>query len=153
MVLRVCDVAVIVVLMILSLEDIRNKTISIGWLVAAGFIAAVQRLYMLAEDTADVEETTILVIVVGVVFIVLMVLMCTVMKSMGTGDMCLLLIIGLGKGMVTAVIVYMAASMLLAVAGGVMMIMKRITRRTQMPFVPYISVAYITVFCMKVVFG
>ncbi len=127
-------IAAVAVMTVLSIYDIRSRRIPVAGF-AILFIMSV--LYRMATDGSNVYIPDL---VWGIVpGLLMMGLSLVTEQKVGTGDGILILILGLGMGPVRCVYVLAGAMVLCCVFCGVLLLIHRAGRNTQIPFVPFIT--------------
>lgn len=134
--------AVAVVMLICTVADIRRKEISV-WLFVILGITAITGYIVCAEQKGWM-------LIVGMVPGMLMLILAKITEqSIGYGDGIILVEIGVVTGVGKCMLVLAAA---LAMAGlfslGIIVI-KRVDKKYKIPFVPFLTAAYLIVFCFQ----
>lgn len=126
---------------ILSLEDILKKSVPVA-LLAAGV------LYIPAGLIAEGAESfsfldNILGLIPGAV---LLIISFVSRGQIGIGDGCLVMMLGASLGIETVIRILTAALLLITVFSGVMLAMRKLKRKSTLPFIPFLFAGYILSF-------
>lgn len=129
---------IIGILLMCSYTDIREKKVSI-WIIIAG-VQAVLVLNIIARDITMVNAllgATIGILLIGVSKLT--------KNAIGTGDAMLIIMIGLAIGMFHTLLALFYALLITAVVSAILLILRKIKKDSQMPFVPFILLGYLGV--------
>jgi len=120
----------------LSVVDIKRRKIPLSWLLLGGVLMFVIKRLIYPASAFQ----TFLGIVIGMLFLLLSKL---TNEAIGEGDGILILIIGIACGGSYAIFAIIIACMLLCMVGAVVKIRAKVTRKTQLPFYPFLTVGCI----------
>ncbi len=131
-------------LTILAIFDIRTRKIPIVWLLAGGTVAVANIVYLCFEHSFWGILPEILKSM-GPGF--LMLLIARFSGKTGYGDGAVLLVTGVVMGSVGGVTAYMLSMMIAALVSGVLLVLGKVGRNDQLPFIPFLTIStLITVF-------
>lgn len=126
---------VLVVMAVLSFVDIKRKQVSLAVLIPVGAVVLTWRVF---QGTEVVDFLTGLV--PGVACLLLS---YVTGESIGRGDGLVLCILGLLCGMKTTLAVFGMALTFSAIWAMLLLILKRAGRKTELPFLPCLSLGYL----------
>ncbi len=134
----------LVYLMVLSVLDIKTRKIpirmiQIGALAVLLLIVAESLLGLPPSEPAGRVMTALLGAIPGVLLTVLSIYT----NKIGRGDGPVLILIGLMENCTFSMIVVCLACICLALFSGILMCFGKVTGKTQMPYIPFVTVAYI----------
>ena len=142
-------------LVFLSIYDIRLKKIPIWGMVSAGILSlgvVISRLYgIYAEGGKNIEgqaagmssSHALLSIALGILPGLFLILLSIATKKVGLADGILLCFVGLFENYLSAVIIFCISSFILAIVSVVLLVLKRVRRNSQLPFVPFLVAGYV----------
>lgn len=117
-----------------SIEDIMHKGISIPVIYGFGVIAAAYHI-----STGGTWMDALWKVMTGLVVMAL----CIITRGrIGMGDALALIVIGMFTDAVAVMRVFMMALFISAVAGIVLIILKKAGRKSRLPFLPFLSAGY-----------
>ncbi len=123
-------------LLFLSVTDIRKRKLRLGILLAGFPIVTAVRLI-----SRDIPAAILLAgAAVGITFLIIS---KATEEAFGYGDSILIMILGILLGFWSVLCLLVAAFFMAAVFSGIMLVKKRFTRKSSMPFVPFLTAAYI----------
>lgn len=121
----------------LSVYDLKTKKVPVSVVVLAGIGGIVYRLYM---------ETKVVVLLAGLVpGVVLLLLAFLTKESIGIGDGMVLCVIGLLCGWKETVAILGMALVFAAIIAVILLVSKRVGRKTLLPFLPCLCAGYLLV--------
>lgn len=130
-----CRIIIGILMIILSVCDIRKRRIS---LVVVGAIAVLGVAFRLVFGPFEIAE-----VLLGIAIGALILLLAFVSRqSIGYGDGWLLCATGIVLGFKYNMIILFVGCLICAIFSGCLLILKKGTRKTQLPFVPFLSAAY-----------
>ena len=127
----------IILLLMLSAEDIKYKSISVIKLAAARVAAIIYKVVF--------GETDINSIFIGIIFLTFMLVISVATKCIGIGDVAVLVIIAVVKGSIFAINTFLIAILFSFVVSAVLLILRKVTRKYSMPFIPFLGVGMLGV--------
>jgi prepilin signal peptidase PulO-like enzyme (type II secretory pathway) len=122
---------VLVVLLLLGIEDVRFQSISAVRLVIIMAVACVYRAFHMDVDTYSA--------VVGLLILAGLGIYCLITKSIGMADVVVMGFIGMMKGVMFAVASSMCAVSLASLTMLVYMLVKRVSGKREVPFIPFLG--------------
>ncbi len=121
----------------LSVYDLKTKKVPVSVVVLAGIGGIVYRLYM---------GTKVIVLLAGLVpGVVLLLLAFLTKESIGIGDGMVLCVIGLLCGWKETVAILGMALVFAAIIAVILLVSKRVGRKTLLPFLPCLCAGYLLV--------
>ena len=136
------SVIILAGLIVMSVIDIKRKSIHIGMLTAMGVIVAGIRVVQSVCGTAKLNKYELLVIT-GLTLE--MSLMCAITHMLGVADAVVIGIVALAIGIRKAISVFIGAMMAVCVISGILLILKKLRRKDTIPFIPFILLSYMGV--------
>lgn len=137
------NVIAVVMMIILSVEDVRNKSLSVSTLLIM-FAAAVSYRFLCV--VFSVERVTYGgMFIVGVAFLVILTCISLFTKSIGMGDVIVLGIIAVLRGSSFAMATFFCGMTILFFTVAVKLILGKIKRKTTIALVPYLGLGMIAV--------
>lgn len=134
--------AVAVVLIVCAVADIKKQEISVWLFVILGIAAIV--------GCVTCEEQRGYMIVVSMLpGVLLMILAKVTEQSIGYGDGMILAEIGLAAGVGKCMLILAAALAMAGIFSLGVIVIKKVDKKYTIPFVPFITVAYVVVFCLQ----
>lgn len=131
------------VMTVCAAVDIKRKEIPVGLFAVLGIVA------LLGCILGKTEETEILMLAAGLMpGILLLVLARITEQSIGYGDGIILAEIGLLTGVGRCMLILAAALAMAGIFSIGMLIVRKVTRKHKIPFVPFLTVAYMAVLCV-----
>ena len=135
-------VLILGVLIIASIRDIIYKEIDIKEIAV---LFGLMLVYVIFEDSFNIMYS-----VFGAVFGVGMMLFSKIsQQALGLGDALVLLILGIGFGIFRIMYVLMVALLLSSIIVIGLLILKKVGKKTQLPFIPHLSIG---VFVMMITY-
>lgn len=126
------------VLMVCSYFDIKEKKVPLACILIG--IAVTVIINMVGKDISLVAS------MIGATLGILLIIMSRLTKNaLGMGDALLVLMIGLGTGIYQTALALFYGLFVTAVVSAVLLCMKRVKRKTEMPFVPFLLIGYVGV--------
>ena len=135
------SVIILAGLIVMSVIDIKRKSIHIGMLTAMGVIVAGIRVVQSVCGTAKLNKYELLVIT-GLTLV--MSLMCAITHMLGVAAV-VIGIVALAIGIRKAISVFIGAMMAVCVISGILLILKKLRRKDTIPFIPFILLSYMGV--------
>jgi prepilin signal peptidase PulO-like enzyme (type II secretory pathway) len=123
---------VLIVLLLLGIEDVRFQSISLVRLVIIMAVACVYRAFHMNVDAYSAAAGLLILAGLG--------LYCLITKSIGMADIVVIAFIGMMKGVMFAVASSMCAVSLASLTMLVYMIVKRISGKREVPFIPFLGI-------------
>lgn len=140
------NIVVLVVLVCLALEDAKCKSIDMKHIIGVGVFSIA---YVIIKRICCGDDVESMLVMAGAVFVALLLIMSLVLKSLGMGDVVILVLLMMVKGVVFAVCTLVTAITILAVVATGLMLSRRVKRKDTVAFVPYICVSALGVmFCV-----
>ncbi len=136
------SVIILAGLIVMSVIDIKRKSIHIGMLATMGVIAAGIRVVQSVCGTAKLNIYELLVII-GLTLV--MSLICAITHMLGVADAVVIGILALAIGIRKAVSVFIGAMMVVCVVIGILLMLKKLRRKDTVPFIPFILLSYMGV--------
>ncbi|MBO5461092.1 MAG: prepilin peptidase [Ruminococcus sp.] len=133
------DSICLIYLAILSVQDIRNHTVSLRFLAAGGMAAAVWQI-ICKEQTIQMCAAGIFA---GLIFVGISRL---TREALGYGDSILILILGIYEGFRYQMSIIGIAFTISAVFSIAVLIIKKWNRKKAFPFIPFLTLGYLVVF-------
>ena len=131
----VFKIAVVVLLVMASREDLRNKAISTWYLVAGGVLSFLFGICEIATDRSDVAN-----MLMGLIPGVLMILLTVVtISAIGVGDGLMMLAIGPVLGARAMSVAVMIAFLLSALCCVILLTFKKISVKGRLAFMPFLT--------------
>ena len=139
---------IIIFLCIAAFFDLKKRGIPKKYLLAWGVLEISYLVFIVIWEK---NVSFLIEGVVGLIPGVLCILISYISKEqMGYGDGCIILLIGFLQGWKIASTSFSLALFLLSIVAAVLLIVKKATRKTRVPFVPFLFMGYI---CSKLCFG
>lgn len=141
----IINIIIVILLGISSYTDIKNRKISMRLLLVFGILAIlvwIEKLY----TNGIIEVCTILVSILP--GLLLLLLGKATRESIGYGDGYLLIVIGIYIGFIRTVSILITALFLTAIISIFLLIFRKVSRRTEFPFIPMLLISYLIKFIM-----
>jgi prepilin signal peptidase PulO-like enzyme (type II secretory pathway) len=122
---------VLIVLLLLGIEDVRFQSVSVVRLVIIMAVACVYRAFHMDVDVYSAAAGLLILAGLG--------LYCLITKSIGMADIVVMGFIGMMKGVMFAVASSMCAVSLASLTMLVYMIVKRVSGKREVPFIPFLG--------------
>ncbi len=132
------NVLVIAVLVMWSIEDIKKKSIDVRWLAGIGLVSLMYGTFKWIAGGCNTER---MMLMAGAIFVVFLTVMSVGINALGLADMIIMCMLIVVKGVVFAVSTFMGAVTVLAIVVTVLFVSKKVSRKQQFAFVPYIGVS------------
>ena len=126
---------------VLSLEDLLKKSVPVA-LLAAGVLFIPAGLLTEGAESISIADN-ILGLIPGAV---LLVISFVSRGQIGVGDGGLVMMLGASLGIETVIRILTAALLLITVFSGVMLVMRKLKRKSTLPFIPFLFAGYILSF-------
>ena len=126
---------------VLSLEDLFKKSVPVA-LLAAGVLFIPAGLLTEGAESISIADN-ILGLIPGAV---LLVISFVSRGQIGVGDGGLVMMLGASLGIETVIRILTAALLLITVFSGVMLVMRKLKRKSTLPFIPFLFAGYILSF-------
>lgn len=123
-------------LLLLAYEDFKYKTVPIWQLVILGILCGINLVYT-GISIHEMPKDSLW----GVLFGVAILLVSVITGWIGAGDGVVLLLLGLGRGGVEMINIFLIALLLMAVSAGILMVCRGIHLKYEMPLIPFIFLA------------
>lgn len=136
------SVIILAGLIIMSVIDIKRKSIHIGMLIIMGIIAVGIRV---AESMYGKAEFNIYELLIITGCTLAMSLICAITHMLGAADAVIIGILALAIGIRKAISVFIGAMMVVCIVCGILLILKRLRRKDTIPFIPFILISYMGV--------
>lgn len=134
-----------VLLVVMSVKDIREHKVSVAMLGLSGTLAGMSILLELIMKGSLAWQSHIAGLIMGMLFLGMSWL---TREALGYGDSCLLCILGIYLGGWTMLEVLIMTWLYTAVLAGISLVRKRFRKKTVIPMVPCILAGYVTV-CLE----
>jgi prepilin signal peptidase PulO-like enzyme (type II secretory pathway) len=122
---------VLVVLLLLGIEDVRFQSISVVRLVIIMAVACAYRAFHMDVDVYSAVAGLLILAGLGIY--------CMITKSIGMADIVVMGFIGMMKGVMFTVASSMCAVLLAALTMLVYMLVKRVSGKREVPFIPFLG--------------
>jgi prepilin signal peptidase PulO-like enzyme (type II secretory pathway) len=122
---------VLIVLLLLGIEDVRFQSVSAVRLVIIMAVACVYRAFHMDVDVYSAAAGLLILVGLG--------LYCLITKSIGMADIVVMGFIGMMKGVMFAVASSMCAVSLASLTMLVYMLVKHISGKREVPFIPFLG--------------
>lgn len=132
------NVILVLMLAVMSVEDIRNKSISLKMVCCFGISSIVFCLMNLVWF--NLKSDSIKDLAVGMIFAAFVALLAFLSKGLGMGDIAVIFIMTLVKGGKFAITVFLLSLILVMAVSIVMVLAKKADRKTRLPFIPYLGI-------------
>ncbi|MCR4791723.1 MAG: hypothetical protein K5871_03165 [Lachnospiraceae bacterium] len=131
-------------LCVLSVSDIRFRAIR-GPYIIIGIVAGMIHLIMMAVSGGPLTERfrMILVALLGALPGLLITILSFYTDKVGRGDGLVLMIIGLFESCMMSSIIICMGCMMLGAVSIVLLMFHKVSRNTQMPYIPFVTLSYI----------
>ena len=126
---------------VLSLEDLLKKSVPVA-LLAAGVLFIPAGLLTEGAESISIADN-ILGLIPGAV---LLVISFVSRGQIGAGDGCLVMMLGASLRIETVIRILTAELLLITVFSGVMLVMRKLKRKSTLPFIPFLFAGYILSF-------
>ncbi|MBO4421423.1 MAG: prepilin peptidase [Lachnospiraceae bacterium] len=126
---------------VLSLEDLLKKSVPVA-LLAAGVLFIPAGLLTEGAESISVADN-ILGLIPGAM---LLVISFVSRGQIGVGDGGLVMMLGASLGIETVIRILTAALLLITVFSGIMLVMRKLKRKSTLPFIPFLFAGYILSF-------
>lgn len=126
---------------VLSLEDLLKKSVPVA-LLAAGVLFIPAGLITEGAESISIADN-ILGLIPGAV---LLIISFVSRGQIGVGDGGLVMMLGASLGIETVIRILTAALLLITVFSGVMLVMRKLKRKSTLPFIPFLFAGYILSF-------
>lgn len=134
----VIEIGTVAVLVVLAYIDIRKKSLPII-LLAVCFIAGL--IYLVSRQDLSLPEIICAVLFAGCIYVFGRVSG----NQVGSADALIILILGMVLGFTKTAVASLLGFILCGIFGGVLMILKKATMRTTLPFIPFLTMSLIIV--------
>lgn len=142
-------VGVLIYLSMLSFMDIRERKISVAWL-AAGAIAVCGFLLhegmVVGTDGRELITGSLLGAIPGI----FMLAVARLTGKAGYGDGLVLILLGIEYGYLCCIMILSLSLFLLSLCSAVLLLCRRVKGSTQMPYLPFLTAAYVCVWFFKI---
>lgn len=132
------NIVIILTLAVLAVEDVKMKSIDVRCIAGIGLVSLAYGVIRCAVWSA---KCSLILIIAGIVFVGFLLIMSVVLKAIGLGDVAVLCMLILAKGVVFAVSTFMLAVTIMAVVVILLLTMRKLRRKDKVAFVPYIALA------------
>ena len=130
----VISVLILFVLIIASVRDIVCKEVDIREIMA---LITLMVVYIFMDDTFKMINS-----IWGLLFGLLLIVFSKLSKqALGFGDAIVLLVLGVGFGVYRVIYIFMISLIISSVIAIIFFLLKKVGRKTQLPFIPYITIA------------
>lgn len=127
-----------IVLFVLSIQDIRTKTVNVLWLIPVVVAAIGDMLIYRSMDFSSVAAG----VFAGAVFILLSVI---TKECIGMGDALIFCISGMILGFWRNIVMIFAGMLIAAVFSLVGIVLKKFNKKSKIPLIPFVFTGYLTV--------
>lgn len=126
----------IILLILAAVHDIRSRKIPVFLLIGIGIQSVlILILRLICQDGTNPVITALLGVLPGLA-------LCLIgwfSKKAGLADGIILCAVGLSENYICGLLILCAGSVLLSVLSIVLLVLKKVNRKTQMPFVPFLA--------------
>ena len=130
--------AIVVLFLIFeTVEDVRKKSISLLWIVITGVLACG---FTIVTENVEIKE-----IIIGIAIGIAIMLLGYFTNCIGVGDGAVLTVIGILIGGKLSLGVFVVGMTLAATISLVLLMFRRVALKQEIPFVPYMLIAYLGV--------
>ncbi len=134
----VSNVILLLMLAVMSVEDIRNKSISLKMVCCFGISSIVFCLMNLVWF--NLKSDSIKDLAVGMIFVAFVALLAFLSKGLGMGDIAVIFIMTVVKGGKFVITVFLLSLILVMAVSIIMILAKKVDRKTRLPFIPYLGI-------------
>ena len=134
----VSNVILLLMLAVMSVEDIRNKSISLKMVCCFGISSIVFCLMNLVWF--NLKSDSIKDLAVGMIFVAFVALLAFLSKGLGMGDIAVIFIMTVVKGGKFVITVFLLSLILVMAVSIIMIFAKKADRKTRLPFIPYLGI-------------
>ena len=134
----VSNVILLLMLAVMSVEDIRNKSISLKMVCCFGISSIVFCLMNLVWF--NLKSDSIKDLAVGMIFVAFVALLAFLSKGLGMGDIAVIFIMTVVKGGKFVITVFLLSLILVMAVSIIMILAKKADRKTRLPFIPYLGI-------------
>ena len=134
----VSNVILLSMLAVMSVEDIRNKSISLKMVCCFGISSIVFCLMNLVWF--NLKSDSIKDLAVGMIFVAFVALLAFLSKGLGMGDIAVIFIMTVVKGGKFVITVFLLSLILVMAVSIIMILAKKADRKTRLPFIPYLGI-------------
>lgn len=131
---------IIILLIILSIYDIKSRCVPVRILAGAGFLSVIYAVSCIINSSYSVMECS-LALIPGILFLA----GGRITSKIGYGDGFLLIILGLLLGVRALVTVFMGSLFLTGILSGLLLFCGRVRRNTPIPYIPFLTLAVLVV--------
>lgn len=136
----------VICLLILSYRDIRSRTVPVVWLILMG--AAIPVIYVCDYKYCS-EMIQYSHIVISIIIAMIFILLSVFTSMLGEADGIIIGYVCLLADVYIAVFTVLISFVMLAVSGGIWVLVKKIGIKTAVPYIPFLLSAYmLTLFCL-----
>lgn len=136
----------VICLFILSYKDIRSRTVPVIWLILMG--AAIPVVYV-CDYKADGGIIQYSHIVISIIIAMIFIFLSVFTSMLGEADGIIIGYVCLLADVYIAVFTVLISFVMLAVSGGIGVLVKKIGIKTAVPYIPFLLLAYmLTLFCL-----
>lgn len=134
----VSNVILLLMLAVMPVEDIRNKSISLKMVCCFGISSIVFCLMNLVWF--NLKSDSIKDLAVGMIFVAFVALLAFLSKGLGMGDIAVIFIMTVVKGGKFVITVFLLSLILVMAVSIIMILAKKADRKTRLPFIPYLGI-------------
>lgn len=134
----VSNVILLLMLAVMSVEDIRNKSISLKMVCCFGISSIVFCLMNLVWF--NLKSDSIKDLAVGMIFVAFVALLAFLSKGLGMGDIAVIFIMTVVKGGKFVITVFLLSLIFVMAVSIIMILAKKADRKTRLPFIPYLGI-------------
>lgn len=134
----VSNVILLLMLAVMSVEDIKNKSISLKMVCCFGISSIVFCLMNLVWF--NLKSDSIKDLAVGMIFVAFVALLAFLSKGLGMGDIAVIFIMTVVKGGKFVITVFLLSLILVMAVSIIMILAKKADRKTRLPFIPYLGI-------------
>ena len=129
---------VLVLLIILAIQDFKNREISMIYII---FLAGISIVFLIYEGrlVTDLRKIMACLVVFSIVYALFK-------KYIGMGDLLLLMSISIYFTLEEVILLVFISSLLTSVTGMILIISRRANRNSEMPYVPFITISFLGMF-------
>ena len=141
------EITLVVFMTVLSIFDIGTRKLPVILLKAGAVLAVFRLAYILSMNGPPSEQQRILTVaLLGALPGAAMTAVSFITDKVGRGDGVVLIILGLFENCSFVTLVSCMACQGLAVFSGILLVLHRVGRNTRIPFVPFLTGAYLVMF-------
>lgn len=137
-------IVVAIFLIIMSVQDLKNKEISLIMLIigaGCGLCYRAAQYYLREEDISLYNPNVFLDVIIAVIIAGILCFVAIKSEMIGLGDALAIGMVGIYIGFIRQLIVFTYALLLVCLVSAVLLTMRKIKFKTRLPFIPFVFVA------------